>query len=79
MNSLQANKLFFQYEGNEEYIINDFTYTFPTSGVVGLLGPNGIGKSTLMALLAGAFAPSSGEVVIQGKSTTSFASEEGNK
>jgi len=37
---------------------------------LGLVGPNGAGKSTLLRLLAGAVAPSSGDVVLEGEVVT---------
>jgi ABC-type sugar transport system ATPase subunit len=38
--------------------------------VVGLVGDNGAGKSTLVKILAGAIAPTSGELYIEGEKTT---------
>jgi branched-chain amino acid transport system ATP-binding protein len=35
--------------------------------LVGLLGPNGAGKSTLFNLISGRFAPTSGEILLNGK------------
>ena len=35
--------------------------------LVGLIGPNGAGKSTLYNMIAGAIAPTSGQVVYQGR------------
>jgi branched-chain amino acid transport system ATP-binding protein len=35
--------------------------------LVGLIGPNGAGKSTLYNVIAGAIAPSSGEIVFKGR------------
>jgi branched-chain amino acid transport system ATP-binding protein len=38
--------------------------------LLGLIGPNGAGKSTLYNLIAGALAPSEGEIVFQGRRVT---------
>lgn len=45
-------------------IIDDFTYTFKRGEKVGIVGPNGVGKSTLLNLMTGALRPDSGHVVV---------------
>ena len=76
MARLEARNLSFSYPEEEHPVIRDFSHTFPERGITGLLGPNGIGKSTLLALLAGAYAPGAGEVLLSGRATTAFASED---
>ncbi|MCW7473616.1 ABC-F family ATP-binding cassette domain-containing protein [Leptospira levettii] len=44
----------------ERVLINDFTYTFKAKERLGIIGPNGIGKSTLLNLMAGRLTPDSG-------------------
>ncbi|MCW7505048.1 ABC-F family ATP-binding cassette domain-containing protein [Leptospira paudalimensis] len=44
----------------EKVLINDFTYTFKAKERLGIIGPNGIGKSTLLNLIAGRLTPDSG-------------------
>lgn len=42
----------------------DVSLSLPAGGMVGLIGPDGVGKSTLLALLAGACAIQSGSVTM---------------
>jgi len=46
---------------------------------VALIGPNGAGKSTLFNLISGRIAPSSGEVLLNGRSTAGATSYEINR
>jgi ATP-binding cassette subfamily F protein uup len=44
----------------DRVLINEFTYTFKAKERLGIIGPNGIGKSTLLNLMAGRLTPDSG-------------------
>ncbi|PJZ46777.1 ABC-F family ATP-binding cassette domain-containing protein [Leptospira brenneri] len=44
----------------DRLLINDFTYTFKAKERLGIIGPNGIGKSTLLNLMSGRITPDSG-------------------
>ncbi|MBM9548957.1 ABC-F family ATP-binding cassette domain-containing protein [Leptospira sp. 201903074] len=46
----------------DKLLINDFTYTFKAKERLGVIGPNGIGKSTLLNLMAGRITPDSGYI-----------------
>lgn len=45
-------------------LINDFTYTFLRDDRIGILGPNGCGKSTLIKMITGSVKPDSGFIEI---------------
>lgn len=47
-----------------EPLIKDLSFSIPKGAVVGLIGPNGIGKTTLMKLITGQEKPDSGKVII---------------
>lgn len=48
------------YDGRT--LIQDFTYTFSPLDRVGIIGPNGVGKSTLMDIVTGRVTPDRGRV-----------------
>lgn len=52
--------------GNKE-VLRDINITIPKGKIVGLLGKNGMGKSTLIKIINDLLTPTSGEVLINGK------------
>ncbi len=48
--------------------VNDVTFTVQPGRVTGFLGPNGAGKSTTMRLILGLDRPTSGSVIVNGRS-----------
>jgi ATPase subunit of ABC transporter with duplicated ATPase domains len=42
--------------------MHDLSFTLPRNGIVGVIGPNGVGKSTLFKMIVGQEAPTSGEL-----------------
>lgn len=59
---IEINEISYVISSNT--IIKDFTYTILRNDRVGILGPNGIGKSTLLNLIAGKLQPSAGSIKI---------------
>ncbi|NLE68663.1 MAG: ATP-binding cassette domain-containing protein, partial [Clostridiales bacterium] len=47
--------------------VSDVSFTAAAGEIVGLLGQNGAGKSTIMNMLAGSLTPTSGRVYINRK------------
>ncbi|MFP5022867.1 energy-dependent translational throttle protein EttA [Pseudonocardia phyllosphaerae] len=45
-------------------LIKDLSFTLPRNGIVGVIGPNGVGKTTLFKTVVGLEQPDSGEVKI---------------
>lgn len=65
MNILECKNLTKSY--NKYYpVLKDFNLEIPSGRIVGLLGPNGCGKSTLIKLIAGLLQPNSGEILVDG-------------
>ena len=47
--------------------VNNVSFAIDQGEIVGLIGPNGSGKSTIFNMLAGAFPPTRGSIVFEGR------------
>ncbi len=47
-------------------VLNDMSFSLPEGKIIGLFGPNGCGKTTLMKILSGLIHDYSGEVLVNG-------------
>jgi len=45
-------------------LIKDLSFSLPRGGIVGVIGPNGVGKTTLVKMIVGQEQPDSGEVKV---------------
>ena len=57
-------------------VLDNVSYTFPASGTVAIVGRSGIGKSTLLHIVAGLELPSSGRVTFGSTVVSDLSSEE---
>ena len=57
---LQAVKLTKGF--GDRVLIDNLSFTLPRAGIVGIIGPNGVGKTTLFRMLTGQEKPDSGEI-----------------
>lgn len=65
-----ATKIFNQGDPNEVVALENINLTIEPGEFVSLIGPSGCGKSTLLRLVADLIAPTSGRVVVNGKTPT---------
>jgi ATP-binding cassette subfamily B protein len=63
---LSAQELTFRYPGNDRLILRNVTLDVHAGDRIGILGPIGGGKSTLMSLFAGLIDPEPGSVFMKG-------------
>ena len=47
--------------------VKNINFTINKGTIIGLLGPNGCGKSTTIGMMLGLIKPTSGKVIIEGK------------
>ena len=62
---IQVHQLNFYY--GRQHVLHDIDLHLTRGSITGLIGPNGVGKSTLMRCLAGLEVPSDGEVLLNGQ------------
>ncbi len=55
---LEANHLHKAF--GDRVLIDDLSFTLPRNGIVGVIGPNGVGKTTLFKMIVGQEQPTSG-------------------
>lgn len=57
-------------------VLENISLKLPSKGMFFIVGRSGSGKSTLLNLIGGLDRPSSGEIIINGKNTSSFKNED---
>ncbi len=71
---LQIDDLEYAYPGTEKTIFKDFTAQVKEGEVLGLIGKNGVGKSTLLRLMASIYQPVNGSIRINDIDSDDFKS-----
>jgi ATP-binding cassette ChvD family protein len=61
-NVLQAKMLVKGF--GDKLLFNGLSFSLPRAGIVGVVGPNGVGKSTLFRMIVGEEQPDSGDLVL---------------
>ncbi len=63
---LKIEQVSFSYNGSEE-ILKSISFTVNSGQIICILGPNGIGKTTLLTCLAKLNSPTSGKILLNGE------------
>ena len=64
---IEAKNVSFRYSDNQPWILQDVSLKVEEGERVGLVGPSGYGKSTLVKIMSGYLKPTKGEVLLDGK------------
>ena len=67
---LSIENISFSY--NQHNILNDINIEIEKGGIYGLIGPNGVGKSTIFNLITGLISPNSGKIQINGEEVNNY-------
>lgn len=62
----------YKTKGGDVTALDNVSVSFPEKGMVFLLGKSGSGKSTLLNVCGGLDSPTSGEIIVKGKSSKNF-------
>ena len=65
--SIKLNKVSFRYPGQQDYSVKEVSLNIPIGHSVAFIGESGAGKTTLVDLILGLFAPETGTVLVDGK------------
>ncbi|MGB2870635.1 ABC transporter ATP-binding protein [Psychrobacillus psychrotolerans] len=63
---VEFKSVYFSYSKNGEYVLKDISFHVNSGETIGIIGPTGSGKSTLIKLLPRLYDPDLGEVMING-------------
>lgn len=69
-NELTLNGLAYRYMDKSEAVFDDLNVTVKRNQTVAIVGPSGVGKSTLADIISGLLEPSAGQVLIDGVAIT---------
>jgi ABC-type multidrug transport system fused ATPase/permease subunit len=68
--SITLREISFGYPGASRPVLEALSLTIPKNTSLGVIGPTGSGKSTLVDLLLGLYQPTAGDIVIDGRLLT---------
>ena len=73
--SIEFKNVSFTYEGSTTPVLKNVSFKIKADEKIALVGNNGAGKTTIVKLLCGLYPPTSGEILIDGKSINDIGVE----
>ena len=73
--SIEFRNVSFTYEGSTKPVLTNVSFKISADEKIALVGNNGAGKTTIVKLLCGLYQPTSGEILIDGKSINDIGVE----
>ncbi len=75
LETVEFKSVSFQYPGKESYVLRKVSFNLPTGESLALVGPSGVGKTTITKLLLRFYAPTSGQILINGLPIENFTQD----
>ena len=73
---LEIKGMSFKYAGQDEYLFEDVDFKAYPGELINIRGGFGVGKTTLMKLIAGVYPPSQGQVLVDGNPVNQYSQQE---
>ena len=71
-NNVRSNKKILQKFIKKYLAVNKINFEIKKNETIGLLGPNGCGKTTSIGMMLGLITPTEGEIIIDNKNLNAF-------
>lgn len=68
--NIKLQNVYFKYRGSKREVLSNISLELNENRICGLLGKNGVGKSTLLYLVAGLLTPKSGSVTVDNEQSS---------
>ena len=73
--NIEFKNVYYKYYLQDDYALEDVSFTIKNEDKIALLGINGAGKTTLVKLICGLYKPTKGEIYINGVNITDIRKE----
>ncbi len=73
--NITVNNLCYQYEGSDKNVLSNISFDIEKGNMVAVVGPSGVGKTTLIKLLGGVLKKSSGSILFDGRNIDEIDSD----
>ena len=70
--ALSLSEVSFRYSADRRWVLDSLSASIESGSVTAILGPNGVGKTTLLYLMLGVLQPQHGEVYLDGRRLVDF-------
>ncbi|MGD2161529.1 MAG: ABC transporter ATP-binding protein [Anaerolineales bacterium] len=74
--AITLSEVSFRYDSEYRWVLDSLSATIEHGSVTALLGPNGVGKTTLLYLMLGVLQPQQGELFLNGDALKGFPRQE---